>query len=214
MAELPREFVRRAAAGRARSELFRPMGLGFGVDGLAKALAADDANALAVDEPEGKRPVICPQCTFIGPPLAVERHMQRTGHDLTRDVDADDGEAALTKAQAAQRIVATTPAKRHTLVAITPDQFGTDEDSFQKSVWARIQKERYPSLTVGDKLVGQVCELAQWPFGADRSLAKSAAASLPAFSYYVGVLWEPEAWAAYRAGRFSPVDAVVEAFTS
>lgn len=82
MAELPRTVVHRAARARARTEMFRPYRID--VDELAKALAGDDADALSADEPESADPVICPECPFIGPPVAVERHMARTGHSTER----------------------------------------------------------------------------------------------------------------------------------
>jgi hypothetical protein len=221
------EVVHRAAVTRTRQEMFRPMRLG--VDDLAKALAGDDADALSADEPKSSHPpVTCPTCGFIGPPRAVERHMRRRGHSAHPEPERAPNEHVaanpdydaepLTKA-ALVGVLAATPDKRHTLVVVTPDQFGTDPQSFQHRVW-KSRVEGNKALTDDDgRLLGRVVEVAQWPFPAQPSaLVKDrdsfAPRTLPGESYYVGVVWEPGAWTAYRRGDLSPAAVVAEAFAS
>jgi hypothetical protein len=201
--------------------MFRPMRVG--VDGLAKALAADDADALSADDPKPSHPpVSCPTCGFVGPPVAVERHMRHTGHggrperDDTSNYAHGDDRDSLNKA-ALVGVLAATPEKRHTLVVVTPDQFGTDPQSFQHRVW-KSRIGGHFNLTEDGRLLGRVVEVTQWPFPARPSALRKAGddflTELPADSYYVGVVWEPEAWAAYRAGDLSPATVVAEALTA
>jgi hypothetical protein len=220
MPDLPNTFVHRAADGRARSEMFR--GMRVGVDGLAKALAADDAEALAPDEPTPNHPpVSCPTCGFIGPPVAVERHLTRTGHggrperDDTNNYAHGDDRDPLSKA-AVSGIVARTPKKRHTLVAVTPDRFGTDPQTFQHRVWDGPACAPGPTSVTDDdgRKLGRVVEVSQWPFATTPALAKAASGQIPADSYFVGVVWNEEAWSDVQSGRLNPVAVVTEALTS
>jgi hypothetical protein len=198
--------------------MFRPYRIG--VDGLAKALAGDDADALSADEPRSTHPpVSCPTCGFVGPPGAVERHRQRTGHDGRPERDDtsnyahSDDRDSLNKA-ALVGVLAATPEKRHTLVVVTPDQFGTDPQSFQHRVW-KSRIAGHSKITEGGRLLGRVVEVTQWPFPARPSALRKAGdeflTELPADSYYVGVVWESDAWAAYRAGDLSPAAVVAGA---
>jgi hypothetical protein len=221
MTELPRTVVHRAAHRRARSEMFRPFR--FGVDELAKALAGDDADALSADEPKPRHTVVsCPTCGFIATPVAVERHRRRTGHggrperdDTNNYAHADDRDS-LNKA-ALVGVIAATPEKRHTLVAVTPDQFGTDPQSFQHRVW-KSRIAGHTKITEGGRLLGRVVEITQWPFPGSTSALQKAGddflTELPADSYYVGVVWEPKAWADVQAGRLSPAAVVAGALTA
>jgi hypothetical protein len=218
------EMVHRAATTRVREEAFRPMGVG--VDGLAKALAGDDADALAADEPTPTREPACSECGRVfRNPGAFARHRIATGHGLGSKRTPNEQVAAnpdhdaepLSKA-ALVGVVATTPDKRHTLVVVTPDQFSTDPQSFQHRVW-KSRTQGHSSLTADGRLLGRVVEVAQWPYPTRPSaLVKDrgslASRTLPGDSYYVGVVWEPGAWAAYRRGDLSPAGVVAKAFTS
>lgn len=213
--------MRWAAHGRARSEMFRPDRVG--VDGLAKALAGDDADALSADEPTPRHPpVSCPTCGFIGPPAAVERHRTRTGHhggrperdDTSNYAHADDRDP-LNKA-ADSGIIVRDPRKRHTLVAVTPDRFGTDPQTFQHRVWdGPACAPGRTSVTDDDgRELGRVVEVSQWPFATTPALAKAASGQIPANSYFVGVVWNTRAWTDIESGRLNPVAVVTEALTS
>lgn len=215
MTELDRRAVRWAAHQRARSECFRPMRVG--VDELAKALTADDADALSADEPKPSHPpVICPTCGFIGPPVAVERHMRRRGHGghpepertPNEQVAANpgyDAEMALTKAA---------PEKRYTFGPLylpnTLDahrEFATADD-LQEAAWNYFRGgNRELRKQHGSKVIGEVVEMVSWPLDHDADLIQADGSlrkrKLPAGTVYCGVRWTPEAWADVKAGRIT-----------
>lgn len=224
MPDLSRTFVHKVAHARARSEMFREMRMG--VDELAKALAADDAHSLPdPDVPDPDRMTECPKCGFRGPGEAVRRHQDRTGHDSGRPDRDDtnnyahgDDRDSLNKA-ALVNVVASKPAMRHTLVAVTPDRFGADPQDFQDRFWKATKPPCTMALTDDDgRKLGWLCEWCQWPFPMQPSALRKSGDDfrsevLPANSYYVGVIWEPEAWAEVQAGRLSPADTVAGALT-
>jgi hypothetical protein len=225
MTPLLREDVA-ASLVKARRTPFSPAveAMGKVLEGRGHEPVSKDA--LAADEPTPAREPSCATCGRIFSNRgAYARHRIATGHGSDPERTSNEQVAAnpdydaepLSKA-ALVGAITVTPDKRHTLVVVTPDQFGTDPQSFQHRVW-KSRVEGNKALTDDDgRLLGRVVEVAQWPFPTQpyalRKASDVSLTELPADSYYVGVLWEPEAWADIQAGRLSPSGTVAEAFTS
>lgn len=202
---------------------------GAAIDAMGKVLEGRghepvSKDALAADEPTPGREPSCATCGRIFPNRgAYARHRIASGHGSERErtpneqVAANPGydEEPLSKA-ARSGVIASYPKKRHTLVAVTPDRFGTDPQSFQNRVWDGPACAPGRTSVTGDdgRELGRVVEVTQWPFDASTALAKAAGGQLPANSYYVGVLWKREAWADIEAGRLDPIEVVAEALTA
>jgi hypothetical protein len=218
MAELPHTLVHRVAHARAKSEMFRPYRIG--VDGLAKALTADDADALAADEPKPTHlPIICPECPFLGPPVAVERHMDRTGHGPERPERDDTNNYAhggdrdsLNKADLGMALTKAAPERRYALgVLYMPNKLDAHRewstaDDLHQALWdfarhgdKKLRKQH------GDEVIGEVVEAFVWPFDHDADLIQADGslrkAELPAGTAYIGAIFTPQGWAEVKDGR-------------
>ncbi len=215
MTELSRRAVRWAAHYRARDEMFRPMGLGFGVDGLAKALTdPDDANE-AIDEANDTGLTECPHCGFVGPVEAVRRHRRRTGHEEPPpDENTDHVRGEVEKATLGILRKGARPEQRFTLSPLyTPGRLDAhsewaDADDLSEALHDYLRKGyRKLHKQHGGEVIGEVVEAFQWPHDheaelkqADGSVRKQL---LPAGTVYCGVKWTPKAWADVKAGRIT-----------
>jgi Putative phage serine protease XkdF len=192
--------MRWAAHARARSEMFRPMRLG--VDELAKALAADDANE-AIDEANDTGLTECPRCGFTGPVEAVRRHRKRAGHEEAAPDEDADAQFALTKAA---------PEKRYALgVLYMPNRLDAHSewstaDDLHDALWdfarngdKKLRKQH------GNEVIGEVVEAFVWPFAHDADLIQADGtlrkAELPAGTAYIGAVFTPEGWAEVKSGK-------------
>jgi hypothetical protein len=196
--------MRWAAHARARSEMFRPMRLG--VDELAKALAADDANE-AIDEANDTGLTECPRCGFTGPVEAVRRHRKRAGHDeAAPDEDADVEAGFVAKAaRPEQRFTFSPLYLPNTLDA--HGEFATADD-LQEAAWDYFRKgDRKLRKQHGSQVIGEVVEMTSWPFAHEAELTSANGTvrkqKFPAGTVYCGVVWTPEAWTDVKAGKLT-----------
>jgi Putative phage serine protease XkdF len=200
---------------------FRRMMEDAGDEPFCKDYAADDADALSIEDTAPKHPpIICPTCGKVAAPKALKRHMQRTGHgerkeskrvpneNVVANPDGDfDAEMNLSKALVK-------PEMRFTLAPLyrpgVLDAHGdwTDADELQKSLHDYIRKGyRKLHKQHGGEVIGEVLEAFQWPYDHEADLRQPDGSlkkmKLPAGTVYCGVKWTPAAWQDVKRGRIN-----------
>jgi hypothetical protein len=88
------------------------------------------------------------------------------------------------------------------------DEFATDED-LREATWAfNLGGERTLRKQHGQEKIGDIVELARWPFEHEAELAVPGTGQvkkvlLPANTPYMGVHWTEEAWPLVKSGRIT-----------
>lgn len=197
-------LMRRAAAGRAHSEMFRP--LRVGVDELAKALTPDDSYEIPDGDRGVKREPACPECGRIfKSPAGYARHRIATGHGVPKPRVENAEVAGRTDAESGYVAKASKPDQRYTFsilyLASTADAHSefADADALQKAAWDYFRSgDRKLRRQHGSEVVGEIVEMVSWPSAHVASLTQADGTvhkqKCPAGSVYIGSVWTPEAW--------------------
>lgn len=184
-----------------------------GVDELAKALTADDADALAADKQAPAREPACPTCGRIFKnPGAYARHRLATGHDMPTPRPENAEVAGRTDAESGYVAKASKPTQRYTFSPLylpaTRDAHSefADADSLQKAAWDYFRNgDRKLRKQHGSEVVGEIVEMVSWPDAHEANLTQADGTvrkqKFPPGTVYVGTVWTPEAWPDVLSGK-------------